>query len=131
MRESGAAAARRQAKLKKYAQMHETWKQELLWWRALLTHWNGVAFIVPLHKLVPKHAAEFSPFTDASRSVKKLRGGAGAVFRNYYQLFRFTADEIRTLTIMDLEALTLILWLHTICTICPIRIYDSTISCTP
>ena len=39
------------------------------------------------------------PLTDANRAVGK-HSGAGGVFGKLYQLFTFTQDEVRRLTIM-------------------------------
>ena len=111
--------AYKQAKIHKYAMMHDAWKSELVWWRTLLTAWNCVAFILPMYMVIPKTWGLLSPFTDACRSLQKLTGGAGAVFGHRFQFFKFTEEEITWLTIMDLEALTLILWLHTLCMVCP------------
>ena len=69
--------------------------------------------------VIPESWGLPSPFTDARRSLQKLTGGAGAVFGHRYQFFKFTDEEITWLTIMDLEAPTLILWIHTLRMVCP------------
>ena len=114
--------ALKQAKRKKFAHVHKGWKSELQWWSQLLLKWNGVAMIVPLATLRPTSDAIVSPTTDAANSKKKLSGGAGAVFGHRFQHFRFTPEESSILTIMDLEALTCVLWLHTLCHVCPTEV---------
>ena len=51
----------------------------------LLTHWNRKSLFLSPELLIPTHAAEFAPFTDASGS--EANAGAGAVFGKYWQAF--------------------------------------------
>ena len=112
----------KQARARKYAQVHDAWRLELVWWRTLLTKWNCVSLILPLYQTIADEQALLAPTTDACRSLQRLTGGGGACFGLMYQHFQFTKEEITWLTIMDLEALVFILWIHTLCTICPDQI---------
>lgn len=111
--------AYKQSHARKYAQVHDAWRLELVWWRTLLTKWNCVALILPLYQTVPGKCGTLAPTQDACRSVERMTGGGGAAYGVRYQHFRFTPAEIKGLTIMDLEALVLIVWMHTLCMICP------------
>ena len=111
--------AYKQAHIRKYAQVHHAWRMELVWWRTLLTNWNCVALILPLYQTVPGKYGLLAPTQDACRSLQRMSGGGGAAYGVRYQHYRFTPEEITWLTIMDLEGLVLILWMHTLCMICP------------
>lgn len=89
-----------------------SWKQELSWWRELLTGWNRIALLVPHRYLDWRQEPLLVPMTDASRSLQRLTGAGGAMFGNFFQQWSFTATEIRTLNIMELEALVLVVWLR-------------------
>ena len=79
-----------------FAPMNSMWLDELGWWKNLLTKWNRVAVMVKPGLLLPLHAADKAPFTDASGGS---RGGAGAVFGKFWQAFLFTEEETRLLPI--------------------------------
>jgi hypothetical protein len=79
-----------------FAPMNSMWLDELGWWKNLLTKWNRVAVMVKPDLLLPLHAADKAPFTDASGGS---RGGAGAVFGKFWQAFLFTEEETRLLPI--------------------------------
>ena len=114
--------ALRLAITKGYAPMNGFWEAELGWWRSLLTDWNRKALLVAPQWLVPMKANELSPFTDASRSKKRLKGGAGAVFGNIAMAFQFEEEELEWLDIADLEGLVSVLWIVMICEHCPDKI---------
>ena len=44
------------------------------------------------------------------------------VFGHFFQHFKFTEAEIQDLEIMHLEGLTYVLWIYTLCKVCPERI---------
>ena len=67
-----------------FAPMNSEWLDELGWWKSLLTRWNRVAVMVKPDLLIPTHAADMAPFTDARGGS---RGGAGAVFGRFWQAF--------------------------------------------
>ena len=95
-----------------FAPMNSMWLDELGWWKNLLTDWNRVAMLVKPDLLIPLHAADMVPFTDASGGSK---GGAGAVFGKYWQAFLFTREETSILPICDLEGLVSVLWITEVC----------------
>jgi hypothetical protein len=88
------------------------WKSELSWWKELLVNWNRVALLVPRVYLTWKQDPLLIPMTDASRSLQRLTGAGGAMFGNFYQQWDFTVQEIKAFTIMELEALVLVVWLR-------------------
>ena len=97
------------------ARMDETWVTELRWWKELLTTWNKVALLVPREFTSYDEQAFETPFTDASRSRERLKGGAGAVFGKFFQMFQFTRRECHYLDIMDLEGLVVVMWMTYLC----------------
>ena len=84
--------------------------------------------MVPKQWLDPLHAADMAPFTDASRELSTLSGGAGCVFvgngaiQVQAQEFQFTKQEVTWLEICDLEGLVCVLWLKHLCETCPEQI---------
>ena len=103
-----------------FAPMNSFWLDELGWWKNLLSNWNRVALMVPPEWLIPMHACDSSPFTDASGS--EAEGGAGAVFGNHAMKFLFNKEELTWLPICDLEGLACVLWIWVICTHWPEKI---------
>ena len=65
--------ALRTASVQGYAPMNSFWLDELQWWMDLLTHWNRKSLFLSPELLIPTHAVEFAPFTDASGTVKPMR----------------------------------------------------------
>ena len=105
-----------------FAPLNGYWEAELLYWRRLLTDWNRKALMVEPGWLIPVTANDKSPFSDASRSKSKMRGGGGAVFGEMAMAFTFTPQELTWLDIADLEGLVSVLWIEAICQHCPDRI---------
>ena len=105
--------AMRVAAVHGFAPMNSVWKEELLWWRSLLLEGNTVAMLMGPEFLIPAHAADVAPFTDACRGSRT--GGAGGVFGARWYEFQFTAREIELLPICDLEGIASVLWLEEIC----------------
>jgi hypothetical protein len=101
--------ALRVAVKKGFAPMNSFWQQELVWWVTLLKSWNKVAMMVPRQWLIPAHANDRSPFTDASGG--EAEGAAGAVFGRMAMAFSFSKEELQILPICDLEAMVAVLWL--------------------
>jgi hypothetical protein len=97
------------------APMHTLWRAELMWWKDLMSTWNRVALMVPRVYTTFASQPFDTPFTDASRSMQKRTGGAGAVFKQYYQMFKFSTNEAGHLNIMELEGLVVVLWLQWLC----------------
>ena len=75
------------------------WRVELDWWIELLRSWNQSSILVPKTYTYWHQDPLNLPLTDANRAVGK-HSGAGGVFGKLYQLFTFTQDEVRKLTIM-------------------------------
>jgi hypothetical protein len=75
------------------------WRVELDWWIELLRSWNQSSILVPKTYTYWHQDPLNLPLTDANRAVGK-HSGAGGVFGKLYQLFTFTRDEVRKLTIM-------------------------------
>lgn len=105
--------ALRMAVVQGFAPMNGFWLEELEWWRSLLTTWNRVSMILNPELLIPMHAADLAPFTDASGG--EFRAGAGAVFGRYWMAFLFTPEEAKGLEICDLEGIVSVLWLQEVC----------------
>jgi hypothetical protein len=97
------------------ALMVAMWSIELAWWRELMHSWNRVTILAPVAFVTFEEHPFDTPFTDASRSRQRLVGGAGAVWRQYYMIFKFTPEEVRDLNIMELEGLVVVLWLAWLC----------------
>jgi hypothetical protein len=97
------------------AMVEALWAQELARWQMLMESWNRVTILAPVTFTVFDVQPFETPFTDASRSKERLVGGAGAVFRNFYMIFQFTAREAKYLNIMELEGLVVVLWLTWLC----------------
>ena len=96
-----------------FAPMNGYWLEELHWWRDLLTKWNRTAMFLNPELLIPRHAADLAPFTDASGG--EANGGAGAVFGKYWMAFLFNKEELAVLPICDLEGIVSVLWLQEVC----------------
>ena len=96
-----------------FAPMNGYWVEELEWWKSLLTDWNRKSLVLNPELLIPTHAADMAPFTDASGS--EANGGAGAVFGKFWMAFLFTKEETATLPICDLEGVVSVLWLQEVC----------------
>ena len=109
----GGVGGLRTASVQGYAPMNSFWLDELQWWMDLLTHWNRKSLFLSPELLIPTHAVEFAPFTDASGS--EANAGAGAVFGKYWQAFLFTREEAKILPICDLEGVVSVLWLTEVC----------------
>ena len=105
--------ALRVAVVRGFAPMNSFWKDELEWWKRLLLGWNRVAMMVEVDWLIPAHACDGSPFTDASGS--EAEGGAGGVFKQRAIKFLFNEEELKWLPICDLEGITCVIWIWTIC----------------
>lgn len=97
------------------ALMDAMWATELAWWQELMTSWNRVTILAPISFTTFEEHPFDTPFTDASRSRQRLVGGAGAVWRQYYMIFKFTPHECEHLNIMELEGLVVVLWLSWLC----------------
>jgi hypothetical protein len=97
------------------ALMDALWTVELAWWQELMTVWNRVTILAPVSFTTFEEHPFDTPFTDASRSKQRLKGGAGAVWRHYYMMFQFSAEEVEHLNIMELEGLVVVLWLSWLC----------------
>jgi hypothetical protein len=97
------------------ALMDALWATEMAWWQELMVVWNRVTILTPVVYTVHDAQPFDTPFTDASRSRKRLVGGAGAVWREYYMMFKFTPHECEHLNIMELEGLVVVLWLSWLC----------------
>ena len=102
-----------------FAPNNSFWSDELMWWKKLLHNWPGRVLMMPPEWLVPTHAADLSPFTDASRELGTRSGGAGAVFGKLAMKFEFTEAEIDNLEICDTEGMVHLLWLAELCDRCP------------
>jgi hypothetical protein len=106
-----------------FAPMNSLWMEELRWWQRLLTGWSRRAIMLPPEWIIPSHAADCAPFTDASRTLGGVdtveHGGAGAVFGNLAMHFQFTSEEVQQLEICDTEGLVHVLWLTELCDRCP------------
>jgi len=96
-----------------FSPMNGFWLEELMWWKDLLTKWNRRSMILNPELLIPRHAADLAPFTDASGG--EANGGAGAVFGKYWMAFLFTKAELAVLPICDLEGVVSVLWLQEVC----------------
>lgn len=97
------------------APMVDMWDIELRWWLQLLRAWNRASVIIPRQVTSYEEVAFDVPLTDASRSKQRLTGGAGAVFKHFYMMFKFTAREVAHLNIMELEGVVVVLWLTWLC----------------
>ena len=96
-----------------FAPMNSSWREELLWWKDLLEEGNLVAMMMDPEYLIPTHAADMAPFTDACRG--STAGGAGGVYGHRWFEFQFSPQEIQLLPICDLEGIASVLWLSEIC----------------
>ena len=96
------------------APVTDIWKEELRWWRTLLTGWNRRSILVPRTYMRGQQTPLEVPLTDASRARGK-HSGAGAVLGALYCHYVFTAHEVAHLTIMDLEGLAAVLWVKYLC----------------
>jgi hypothetical protein len=97
------------------APMVEMWDTELRWWLKLLQSWNRASIIIPRQVTSFEEVPFDTPLTDASRSKQRLTGGAGAVFKQFYMMFKFTPREVANLNIMELEGVVVVLWLTWLC----------------
>jgi hypothetical protein len=104
--------AMRASVVRGYAPMNSMWAGELQWWVSLITEWNRTSIMLSPQLLLPTHAADMAPFTDASGS--EAEGGGGAVFGRYATAYLFSSAE-RKLPICDLEGLVSVLWLTEVC----------------
>ena len=100
------------ARGKAKARVTRAHRDELEFWKDVITNWNCVSVLTPPVFMAPEYSYETSSTTDACRSP--AFAGAGCWFNGLYDYWEFSKAERDMFDIMCLEGLAWVLWVEAV-----------------